>query len=1105
MDSAAARRFQEKAWLGCLPLLLLLSLPSRAQRPEALNTRLRQLSALSGETAAAECGALLRKIQDDENLPSRQRASSLDQLRETCAEKLAWTDSLLVDISEKSVESRRPLEQEEPAALCQALRRLGLSEHYLGEIEDAHKHFEEAVTIARRWRGQGTSDEDLAAALDSLASTFLDRYKFPEARQAAQESLQLRRSAVPFRPEKVVAGLANRARIEEQVDLRAAKATLLEAHRLSQDLGPEHNSDASRVAHNLALILYRLGELPQAINLLHEAEQLRLSDLRAGRPARQLAATQMLLGQVLFDTGDYLQAIEYYRKAVDGYLAWLGEDPYRYGDALTGLSTVLEESGRWEEALKLQEKALAIREGAARAVAATSGTSNAELQLMWARSLTGLGALQRRMGIGEALGSLERALVIQDRVLGETPSADRAETLIELAEHWREAGSPERARALVARCLQELESLGEQGPLLVRAIELAALVASDPAAALQTVEQVGQQVRQLFGQGSPQVATVLRVRAELRRRQGDRTGALDDALLSQKLSLPHVRTIVQAFPRDQALAFAADRRESLDLALDLVSENPVLNPRLLEQAWQTAARSRMLVFDAEIERQRLLRATSDAQLESLARRLASARERFAYLLVQTHGTVETQASRLEDARRELFEAEAALAAKTRHLLPVPSTSESSVQELRRHLPGGSALVAIYQYRQATGSDAYLAFVLAGPGPARAVLLGKTVMIDWLVQEWRTAILSPRADQKARMRTGQSLRRVIWDPIARLLSGTRTVFLVPDGAFHLVPLIALPAQNGTYLIEQGWSFHTLTTERDLLRPSEPLRPGPWLALGGVDYERAAARSGSVPEASREVLRGAESASLSDPLRGSDCPRGGLPSFTRLPGSREEILDLSALSKRLKALNPVLTLLSGSDATEQALRQTIAGRRIVHLATHGFAVARACGPARPAVRGIGGLSLGTRPDTVEKNPLSGLVLAGANQRGKALRSDEDGILTQEEILDLNLAAADWIVLSACETGLGKIRPGEGVVGMLRAFQVAGAKTVIVSLWSVHDQAARAWMRELYQARFERRMSTLEAMRQAALRRLRFYREKGDDNPADWAGFMATGQWK
>jgi CHAT domain-containing protein len=1099
--SRPSQRGQTAAWPGLLLLLLLLAIPCRAQElPESVKLRLHALPRLTGAKAANECKALSKLIDENKTISHRRRAAGLDRLREACSRKLALTDPELVNISELSVKRRNLLEAQEPGALSEALRDLGFSYHYLGDLKKAQELYQRAVAICRHWRGRGTTNEDLAAALESLSSTYLDDRNFREARKAAEESLQLRLKAVPFLPEKVVKALVTRARIEEQEeDLEATWKTLLEAHQISQKLGPEHVSEAARVASNLGEIAYRRGELPEAVEYLQEAERLRSRDRKMGCA---VATTHLLLGQILFDYGDYPQANEYYRKAVDGHVACWGKDPYRYGDALTTRATVLEESGEWDEALRLQLEALELRQAAA-----DQNPADKELQRMLARSLAHLGALQQRMGTADARRSLEHALAIQDQIFARQASADRAETLLALAEHWREAGSPERARPLIERCLRELGSIREQGSLLVRAMELSARVAADPAAGLKTIDQTGYQVRQLFGKGSPRLATVLQVRGELRRRQNDRQGALGDALLSQRLSLPHIRTVVQAFPRDQALAFAADRHQSLDLALDLLAETPGLSPDLLEQVWQTAASGRMLVRDAEIDRRRLSQATADPRLASVARQLSSARKRFAYLLVQTYGTLETQADRLQKARQELVEAEASLALKTRALLAGQSATTVSVQELRRRLPGGAALVVICQYRQATGSNAYLAFILNGSEPARAVALGKAATIDWLVQDWRAAILSPQADAAARTRAGQVLRRAVWDPIARRLSGSRTIFLVPDGAFHLVPLTALPAERGGYLIEQGWSVHLLTSERDLLGQPETLRPGPWLALGGVDYEQAAARPVPVSRPSHDVLRG--SSTFTDPWRGNDCQRRELPSFAALPGSRGEIQDLASLSRqlqgRLPGAMPALTLLSGKDATEQGLRDAVAGQRIIHLATHGFAFARSCGKPQPAIRGIGGLSLGTGPGTAEQPPLSGLVLAGANERRKAQSSDQDGILTEEEILDLNLDAADWVVLSACETGLGRLRPGEGVVGMLRAFQVAGAKTVIVSLWSVGDRAARAWMRDLYHARFERQLSTVEAMRQAALHRLHFYREQGDDNPIRWAGFVATGQWK
>src|SRR6185295_18826281 len=108
------------------------------------------------------------------------------------------------------------------------------------------------------------------------------------------------------------------------------------------------------------------------------------------------------------------------------------------------------------------------------------------------------------------------------------------------------------------------------------------------------------------------------------------------------------------------------------------------------------------------------------------------------------------------------------------------------------------------------------------------------------------------------------------------------------------------------------------------------------------------------------------------------------------------------------------------------------------------------------------------------LSGLALAGANRRAAAGPDDDDGILTAEEVTGLNLDGVEWAVRSACDTGLGEVKVGEGVLGLRRAFQVAGVRTVIMSLWSVEDQAALDWMRALYSGRLQKHLTTAEAMR-------------------------------
>jgi CHAT domain-containing protein len=112
----------------------------------------------------------------------------------------------------------------------------------------------------------------------------------------------------------------------------------------------------------------------------------------------------------------------------------------------------------------------------------------------------------------------------------------------------------------------------------------------------------------------------------------------------------------------------------------------------------------------------------------------------------------------------------------------------------------------------------------------------------------------------------------------------------------------------------------------------------------------------------------------------------------------------------------------------------------------------------------------------------------------------------VAGLNLDGVEWAVLSACNTGLGTVAAGEGVLGLRRAFQLAGVRTVIMSLWSVEDRAARQWMEALYHARLVNRFDTADSVRQASLAVLHERRSLGQsDHPFYWASFVAAGDWR
>lgn len=172
--------------------------------------------------------------------------------------------------------------------------------------------------------------------------------------------------------------------------------------------------------------------------------------------------------------------------------------------------------------------------------------------------------------------------------------------------------------------------------------------------------------------------------------------------------------------------------------------------------------------------------------------------------------------------------------------------------------------------------------------------------------------------------------------------------------------------------------------------------------------------------------------------------------------------------------------------------------------------------------GDTTVDPRPDVAGHHPglLSGLALAGANRKPDP--QFDDGILTALEVIDLDLAHVDMVLLSACETGLGEIAGGEGVLGLQRAFQAAGAKTTVTSLWQVPDEPTEVLMERFYSNLWEKKLPKLTALREAQLWLLKdgkahpglkrgLQREGApplDDGrlpPYYWAAFVLSGDWR
>jgi CHAT domain-containing protein len=335
--------------------------------------------------------------------------------------------------------------------------------------------------------------------------------------------------------------------------------------------------------------------------------------------------------------------------------------------------------------------------------------------------------------------------------------------------------------------------------------------------------------------------------------------------------------------------------------------------------------------------------------------------------------------------------------------------------------------------------------------------------------------------------------LIWEPLQALCESAEQIFIVPDGELALLNFGALPVGENEYLLERPVLLHLLSAERDLLQDTrKPARPQiQWLAMANPEFDRAAA---SEATAVQVAFRGER----------SECADFQALRFQPLPVSAQEITDI----RKLWSKSASTQLLVGDAASEANFKQLAPKSGTIHLATHGFFLGSQGGASAGPLRGVGGMRPSAdAPICHDLNPLllSGLALAGANARAEREGQAEDGVLTAEEIAALDLSQTEWAVLSACDTGVGDIRSGEGVMGLRRAFQVAGARTVIMSLWSVQEDFARDWMTALYRSRLRDRSSTAEAVRSASREALEQARRTHNAHPFYWAAFVASGDWR
>jgi CHAT domain-containing protein/tetratricopeptide (TPR) repeat protein len=857
----------------------------------------------------------------------------------------------------------------------------------------------------------GEEDPAYARALTTLAHLYMDERSYARAEPLLRQAAEIHRVALgEAHPNyaQSLHNLANLYRLMGEVG-RAERLYLRELQVRCEAQGEAH-PEYARALHCLAVLYHLAGEGARAESLYLQAMEIRLTVLGAAHPHR--LDTLRNLAALYQASGDHDRAEALLVQALETRRAALGvNNPYLAED-LRQLACLYLRSGDYAQVEPLFRQVTDLLRAANHALEKACKTA-----LMAAPFGELFSTFMRYL---EAVSTLATTCLSRGDVNSAEPLLRETLQIVRTPMDW--TGLDRGAPVSLSHASLYAENL------LKLALVCAATDRRIEASAV--LRQAADAHDRLLGEAFPR-ASALHQAALLHQVQGQVSILLSLITSAQPPTPEHVRTGLDLLLRRKAI------RAEVDTALHnvaLVGRYPHLQTRLEElDALNTTAA------------QRILAGRGLADPETHLRQLVQWRE-----------------------RREELERELAHQIPELNLLQRLRAADRS--SVARALPRGAALVEFVRYqpidfKAVPGSWAeriwspprYLAFVLPDgePDQARLVELGDSEQIDRLVAGFRSGLtgefehhtLPQPADRgRADPRAGHQLREAVFDPLRPALSGRRWLVLAPNGDLTRLPFGILPLRERRLLDEYRISY--LSTGRDVLRfqVRSGCQPGQPLVIADPDFDLG----GMDPGVTRSLG-----------LWSRDLARDRYH-FTRLPGSR---LEGERVARRL-GVSPALA----ADAMEGVLKHS-RSPRILHLATHGFFLPdQRSVPQQLFARNLelkddadaAGFGRLSGPGMEDPMLRSGLAMAGANtflKGGTPPEKAEDGLLTAADVAGLDLRDTELVVLSACETGLGAVHVGEGVFGLRRAFSVAGAKTLVMSLWKVPDLATTFLMDRLY----------------------------------------------
>jgi CHAT domain-containing protein len=602
------------------------------------------------------------------------------------------------------------------------------------------------------------------------------------------------------------------------------------------------------------------------------------------------------------------------------------------------------------------------------------------------------------------------------------------------------------------------------------------------------------------GPEHPLVAATLHNLAILAAAQRNYPSAV--SLLKRSLQIEE-RTIQNVFSfttEPEKLRFIQSTSGNYMAYLSLLHQQGRDQQDLVRDGMELVLRRKGIVFDAQARVHEGLQGRMPESARKEWDRLSVLRGEYARLLLKKPERMssELHRERLTALQKDIDTTEKTLAGQSALVAGELKQRNITVEVAAKAVPENGVLVEFvriedFDFSKGTRlpSARYLAFLLTSAGDVTLVDLGEATKLEKEIQGTIESIRVAlnRRDLSSITHSQQSLAGLytsLWSPLVPVFGSADHIVLSPDGLLNLIPFSALRAPDGRFLLERYHLAYVASGRELVSRGDSLVPPNVELLLVANPAFDDTISGGANPDAA---------------VRSRDF--GG--TFSPLPGTAREANEIPPLVAGEGAKKQIML---GASATERVVKN-VHNPRILHVATHGFFLGDQGTAMSQDTRGVSVVSASDSgehkpalPPKRYENPLvrSGLAFAGANHAAETSEGD-DGLLTALEITSMDLYGTELVVLSACETAVGDVQIGEGVFGLRRAFALAGAKNLLMSLWAVDDEVTANQMKAFYQ--HLQKLSPADALRQAQLETIQKLQARdGHVNPALWAPFILQG---